>query len=292
MNTAAPPSPVDALLESAVRDIGIPPCPAILERINAEMHKDEPDLKHLSSLIGSDVALAAGLIATANSPYFGFRRRVRSVRDTLMMLGLNVASHAVAGLVLRKLFPRSLVLERFWDASACIARLSGWLAMHPAMGLRIRPDDAYTFGLFRDCGIPVMMKRFAHYHDVLKAANQEKEQGFLAIEEAQCSTNHAVIGDLLARSWHLPEETCLAIRHHHDFRFLQPEPGATVPYIAAQGLVATVQLAEHLFQTHTGLSQTQEWLKAGTACLQYLDIDADGLTLLLEESAPVVANAE
>ncbi|MFA7267842.1 MAG: HDOD domain-containing protein [Sterolibacterium sp.] len=283
-------SAVDAMLENAVRDIGIPPCPAILDRINTEMHRDEPDLMHLSNLIGSDVALAAGLISTANSPYFGFRRRVRSVRETLLMLGLDVASRAVAGLVLRKLFPSSLILERFWDASACISRLSGWLAQHPEHGIRIRADEAYTFGLFRDCGIPVMMNRFPRYHEVLKTANESKEVDFTLVEDRHCPTNHVVIGYLLAQSWRLPEETCLAIRYHHDYRALQEQACSAQLPVATLGLIATVQLAEHLFQHHTGLSQTQEWIKAGDVCLQLLDISAERLDRLYEESAPIIAS--
>ena len=285
-------SPVDALLENAVRDIGIPPRPAILDRISFEMSKEEPDLMHLSKLISSDVALAAGLIATANSPYFGFRRRVRTVRETLMMLGLDVASRAVAGLVLRKLFPASVALERFWDASACIARLSGWLAQHPEHGVRIRADEAYTFGLFRDCGIPVMMRRFANYHEVLKTANDAKDLDFTAVEEASCPSNHVVIGYLLAQSWRLPEETCLAIRHHHDYRALLEPCNATRLAVATQGLIATVHLAEHLYQHHTGLSQTQEWIKGGEVCLRLLDISDARLEQLTDACLPIVASAE
>lgn len=291
MTTAIVPTAVDALLENAVRDIGIPPCPAILDHINVEMHKDEPDMLHLSRLISSDVALAAGLIATANSPYFGFRRRVRSVRETLMMLGLDVSARAVAGLILRKLYPSTVVLERFWSASASIARLSGWLAQHSALGIRIRADDAYTFGLFRDCGIPVLMKRFPHYQDILKTANETKDGDFTAVEEVHVPTSHVVIGYLLAQSWRLPDETCLAIRHHHDYRALSR---MSCPSLSLEtlGLIATVQLAEHLFQHHTGLSQTQEWLKAGDVCMQLLDISAEALNEIYNECGAIIASEE
>ena len=45
-----------------IRDIGIPPRPTILNEIDHEMEKDAPDFGVLAKLIGSDVALAAGLI--------------------------------------------------------------------------------------------------------------------------------------------------------------------------------------------------------------------------------------
>lgn len=279
------PSRVGALLENAIRDIGIPPCPAIVDQINAEMRKDEPDFKRLSSVISADVSIAAGLITVANSPFFGFRNRVRSVNEALMMLGLSVASRAIAGLVLRKLFPNTPQLERFWHASAAVARLSGWLAQQPHCGIRVRADDAYTFGLFRDSGIPMLMKRFGNYFEVLKKANEEKEQSFTAVEDAACSTNHAVIGGLLAQGWWLPEDICQAIRHHHDYRLLESD---TLP-VSVLGLIAIAQLAEHLFQHSTGLSQTQEWLKVGGVCLRLLGFDEADLAVLYEESAAVIA---
>ena len=106
---------LDSLMEGSLRDIGIPPRPAILERISSEMLREEPDYKRLATIIGADVALSAGLIKTANSPFFGYRIRARTINEALMLLGLDVASRALAGIILRRVFPNSLHLERFWD---------------------------------------------------------------------------------------------------------------------------------------------------------------------------------
>ena len=289
VDTQPAPSPVDALLESSLKDIGIPPRPAILERISSEMLKDEPDFKRLANIIGADVSLAAGLIKTANSPFFGTRGRVRSVNEALVMLGLDVASRAIAGIILRKVFPASLHLERFWDASARIARLSGWLAKQVGRN-KLRQDDAYTFGLFRDCGIPVLLMRFPGYGRVLAAANAEERQGFTAIEDAQLPTNHAMVGCLLAQSWWLPEETCLAIRHHHDVAVIET-PSITPP-LTSRYRIAMAQLAEHLVQRHSGLSHTNEWPKLGAACLRLLEVSETQLDELVAESVPILEAEE
>lgn len=283
--TPSPPSPVDALLESSLKDIGIPPRPAILERISCEMLKKEPDFKRLANVIGTDVSLAASLIKTANSPFFGCRSRVRSVNEALMMLGLDVASRAIAGIILRKVFPGSLHLERFWDASARIARLSGWLAQYVG-NHKLRADDAYTFGLFRDCGIPVLLMRFPGYQKVLAEANGEEMRGFTVVEDAHLPTNHAMVGCLLAQSWWLPEETCLAIRHHHDATVIET-PSFTPP-LTSRYRIAMAQFAEYLVQRHSGLSQTHEWPKLGAACLRLLDIAEDEVDDILAEAIPVM----
>ncbi len=282
-------SPVDALLESSIRDIGIPPRRIILDRIASEMRKDDPDSRSLVHAISADVSLSAGLIKTANSPFFGFRSRVRSVNEALMVLGLDLAGRAIAGIILRKVFPNSLHLERFWDASARIAQLSGWLAQRVA-NTRLRPDDAYTFGLFRDCGIPVLLNRFPGYNKVLLLANEEAERSFTAVEDSQLPTNHAMVGCLLAQNWWLPEETCLAIRHHHDVAVL--ETSLVSPPLTSRYLIAVVQLAEHLVQRHSGLSHTQEWPKLGPACLRLLDLTETELELLSTEAIGVLATTD
>ena len=281
-----PPASVDALLERSLKDIGIPPRPAILERISAEMAREEPDFQRLAGIIGADVSLAAGLVKTANSPFFGGRSRVRSVKEALITLGLDVASRAIAGIILRKVFPASLRLERFWDASARVARLSGWLAQRTGHN-KLRADDAYTYGLFRDCGIPVLLMRFPGYARVLAEANAEPERAFTAVEDAHLPTNHAMVGCLLAQSWWLPEETCLAIRHHHDAAVIQT-PSVTPP-LTSRYRIAMSQLAEHLMQRHTGMSQTCEWPKLGTACLNLLEIDEVEADAIFAEAAPLLA---
>ena len=150
--------------------------------------------------------------------------------------------------------------------------------------------QAYTFGLFRDCGIPVLMMRFPEYKGILARANSEEELGFTAIEEAQLPTNHAIVGCMLAHSWWLPEEIYLAIRYHHDPKVIAT-PSITPP-LTSRYRIAISQFAEHLVQRHTGLSHTREWPKLGEACLKLLDIAEDDIEDILAEAVPVIAAEE
>ena len=280
---------VDSLIERSILDLGIPPCPAILDRFMTEMNTREPDYNRLAAIIGADVGLSAGLIKTANSPFFGVRQHVRSGGEALVMLGLKASSRAIAGIILRKSFPHVPNLERFWDASARISHLSGWLAHR--LDLRgLRAEDAYTFGLFRDCGIPVLLGRFPNYATVLGRANRESERSFIEVEEVEIPTDHAMVGCILAQSWWLPEEICLAIRNHHDLVALG-SAGSGLPMLSRR-LIATTQLAEHIVQQLLGLSRTQEWRKLGAVCLQLLNMEEEQLEALYAEAEAIVNHAE
>lgn len=288
-NPANPPTALDNMVEQAVMGLGIPPCPTILKRFLSESQKDEPDYHRLTSIICSDVSLSASLIKTANSPYFGVRRRVRSVNEALVMLGLNIASRAVADLILRKSFPTVPNLERFWDASARFARVSGWLAQQ-LEELKIPTEDAYTFALFRDCGIPVLLKRNADYEAILHAANNEESLSFTQIEDAALPTNHAVVGCVLTQSWWLPEEICLSVRHHHNPSVLVSNQSP--PPLITRKLIAISQLAEYLVQQQLQFSFTKEWEKLGASCMQLLNIDASALAALALDATPIIAAEE
>jgi HD-like signal output (HDOD) protein len=281
-------APLEDALEDSLRDIGIPPRPAILDRIGAEMRKPEPDFRHLATLISVDVALAAGLLKTANSPYFGFQTRAKTVMQALMMLGLEVTGRAVAGLVLRRVFPPSPAMERFWDGSARIARTSGWLVGQLGARDNVRADEAYTYGLFRDCGIPILMKKFPDYANVLRAANADAGHPFTAVEQAHCPTTHALVGCLMVQNWWLPDEFSTAIRHHHDPLALRS--GCSGISATSARLVALAQLAEYLVQRITRQSATREWDKLGGACMELLGLDGNGVELLAREAPAVVAD--
>jgi HD-like signal output (HDOD) protein len=281
-------TPIDKDLEESVRDIGIPPRPAILDRIGAEMRGPDPDFNHLSALISADVSLAAGLLKTANSAYFGHQARARNIVQALMVLGLDIASRAVAGLILRKVFQGLPIMERFWDASARIARTSGWLVLQLGVRDGVGPDDAYTLGLFRDCGLPILMRKFPDYVGVLGEANADPERMFTAVEETRYPTNHAMVGCLLAQNWWLPDETCLAIRHHHDAVALGSGTGGMSPTSAR--LTAIAQFAEYLVERVAGRSRSREWDKLGALCRQQLQLDEARIEVLAGQAGQVVAD--
>ena len=277
---------VEARMKIAVRDIGIPPRPTILSQIEQEAAKDEPDFLHLARLLSQDVGLSAGIIKVANSPFFSFGKKIPTIQEALLVLGLKLVVNTVAGLSLQQAFKHVPSMERFWDASAATAETSAMLVRQIGGDLGLRPEDAHTFALFRDCGIPMLMIPFPEYRDILTRANQEASQPFTAIEDKAIGLNHAQVGAELAEDWLLQRDTCLAIRHHHDRAALDGEGDLS---LRARRLVAIAQLAEYLIQQRTAQSQTSEWSKLGGACLACLGLQEDDLPALAEACLPAAA---
>ncbi len=269
---------LETQLLASIRQIGIPPRPVILEKIAAEMRQEDPDLITLARIISADVSISGSLLKVVNSPYFGYRNKARTVQDALTMLGLSNTASTIATIVLRNVLPPMPALERFWDASARVAQISGWLVQEIGRKDSVRTEDAYTFSLFRDCGIPIMMRKFPQYIETLAIANADTERAFTEVEESRHPTSHAVVGCLLGQSWWLPENTCQAIRHHHDFVSIRAGAGALQP--AVRRLIALSQVAERIDQEMTGQNRSCEWEKMGEACLDLLELKIDDMPQL------------
>ena len=92
-----------------------------------------------------------------------------------------------------------------------------------------------------------------------------------------------MLGAQLAEDWLLPEETCQAIRHHHDRAAL--EGGAELTG-RSRRLIAVAQLAEYLIQQKTAQSQTCEWQKLGDASLACLELTPEQLPELAQSCLP------
>ena len=257
-------------------NIVIPPCPRIVLAMVQEAQSDDPDFIKLDKLISGDMGLASAVIKTANSPYYGLNHKVLAIRSALHVLGLGSVTNIVTLLALRKtLSAPGQASDPFWDqfwdrtnyhAIAC-ARLARQLRF-------ISMDGAYTFGLFNDCGIPVLVQRFANYKETLQQASTA-EWPLIEFENERYQTTHALVGSALARSWHLPDLICRAIAEHHNFDLFDQETSTAHGDVAA--LAAISLLAGHLVNDFLGTPQDSEWNRHGAQALDYLGVDRDEL---------------
>lgn len=242
----------------------IPPRPNVVTAVLEERARPEPDLKRVVTLIASDVGLAAAVLKTVNSPLYGLRREISGIEQAVNMLGMNNVGALVTGLALRNTVPAQ-GLERFWDGATRTALIASYLAKHLGS---VAKEDAHLFGLFHDCGIPLLMQRFPDYKDTLRQANQEHSRAFTDVEDDRHATNHAVVGGLLASNWHLSEHLREAIRAHHDPQVFQSGLSNQT-----MNLVAIGRLAEHIENSHSRLAGDSEWDKTGAAVMAHLMLD-------------------
>ena len=81
-------------MERLLKGVDIPPCPAVLTRLQQESASPNASLSVIATIIGSDVALSASVLKVANSTAFGLfhdcgiavlMRRIPDYRETLQL---------------------------------------------------------------------------------------------------------------------------------------------------------------------------------------------------------------
>ncbi|MEY2632664.1 MAG: hypothetical protein RIR00_1318 [Pseudomonadota bacterium] len=269
--------------QKVLKGVTIPPRPTLLVSLNQELQKDDPDLRRVAALIAKDVAISAAMLKTVNSPLFGLRNKLGNIPQAVQVLGLRNVRNLVTGLVLRKAMGGpGLSLERFWDSSEKVASISVYLC---SLLPRSPREDAYTFGIFHDCGIPILMQRFPDYKETLRlAAGLDVPQ--TQVEDERHGTNHVVLGYMVAKSWGLPPTICDAILRHHDVTVFREED-STEP--TARMLVAINFLAEHLNDTMVRMRGDEQWERVGGQTLEYLGLNHAEYLELKEDVLNVAA---
>lgn len=265
----APETMSDQAVEDLVKSIGIPPRPSLLTDVQLEMMKDDPDPRKIAKLVSQDVAMSAALLKSANSVFFGLKRKAETVEQAASFLGLTQTTSILLGLISRKaLNSEGQMLTRFWDVSTKRSLAMARLAKEMRL---CAPDVAHTFGLFCDIGIPLLMKRFPDYTETLALANSDDEQSFTQIEDMRHGIHHATIGAIMSRSWGLPANLTQAIRIHHDYEVMVERTTPT----EVSSLIAMCLLSERAIQTYQNLNHQTEWDKGGMLAREVLSISED-----------------
>src|SRR3989338_342781 len=238
-------------IQQVLQGISVPPQPQIMVDLQMEQVMPNPDLRTIAKLISHDPGLSGALLKLVNSPFFGLTNRIASIQQAVNLLGCNTVINLINAQSIRgELTDEAIVtLNRFWDTAQDVAMTC--LTLAKRIGYH-SPDEAYTLGLFHNCGIPLMIKRFPNYMTVLEEAyaSATAERRVVDTENRLLNTNHAVVGYFTAKSWNLPLHLCEAIASHHNaLAIFRDDSARDAPL---KTLLAILKMAEHICQSHRG----------------------------------------
>ena len=230
--------PVNPELRSL--DIDIPAQPQSLVQLSLLLAADDINLQAASSLIETDMALAAAVMKAVNSSLYGLKGRVQSVHQAVTYLGIREVAAITFEMGLRAAFPPAPELDPLWQRAAHRGLLMGRLAQ----ALSLDAWAAHSGGLFEECGKAVLFRHAPdHYRAMLRAAVNDSE--LASLEHAGFGVSHDALGAALCESWGLGAAAVASVRHHvtaHATLQL-PEAVARRPVCALSVLAQTLDTA-------------------------------------------------
>ena len=275
-------------IQQALQGISVPPQPQIMVDLQMEQYMPDPDLEVIARLISQDPGLSGALLKIVNSPYYGLSNKIASIQRAVNLLGSRSIINLInAQSIKGEMSDDTIVtLNRFWDTAQDVAMTCLTLAKRTGSQA---VDEAYALGLFHDCGVPLMLKRFPNYMAVLEEAyaNAGPDCRVVDTENNAFNTNHAVVGYYTAKSWRLPEHVTDAIANHHNALAIFSDESARNPQL--KNLLAILKMAEHICSSYRVLgNQTvdHEWNAISHLVLDYVglsDYDFESMKLSIRE---------
>ena len=242
----------------AIEAVGsLPTIPAIAQRAMELARDDAASMQEIASVVSQDQTLAAEVLRTVNSAYYGLRQSVGTLPLALTVLGVREIINILLSVAIVSAFPetapsRLFDREAFWRA--CAQRAYATKRLAHAVGLGRYASEAFLGGLVHDIGLVVLDQ---YLHDEFTAMLSESEaQGLdlLVAEQAHLHTSHASVGAWLAEAWSFPDMLIEAIAFHH-----RPDQGSWDPPIAA--LVFLGELVHDLHAAQTSTKQAAQMLE-------------------------------
>jgi HD-like signal output (HDOD) protein len=207
------------------KDFEIPSIPLVLIRIIQTLDADTSSANELEELIMHDPALAARILRLANSAFYSFRTRVKTISHAIALLGMNIVTSLAIGINIFDTFTKgakteSALINKLWTHSCGVA-----MVVREIWAKRSRKEKegefAFLCGLLHDLGKVILFKKYpGHYGPVFESVKTETEQAISFYEIENYGVDHAAVGELLAKQWGFPAELAFVIRRHHDMSAL------------------------------------------------------------------------
>lgn len=262
----------DEQVNSVLKGISIPPQPQIMVDLQMEQASPDCSINRIAELISQDIGLSGSILKTVNSPFYGLKSKISSIQQACNLLGIKSVVNIVNALSVRNELgdDNMASLNKFWDSAMDVAMVCTIIAKQVG---NHSPDEAYTLGLFHNCGIPLLMMRFDNYQEVMTNAYTYHEQRITDIENEELASNHAVVGYYVAKSWNLPTYIGEAIADHHNTKDIFTD--SNYPKKEKKNLLAILKLAEHICGNYRALGNQVkdfEWQIIGENVLHHLEL--------------------
>lgn len=267
--------------DQLVERIEIPAQPELLVSINREAQKEDCNFDAVAQLISNDIGVSSEVLKTVNSPLFGLRQNITSIQQAVGLLGLLRVISLVRDVSLRQSVSKGLHLEKFWNSASRVAATCRLIAHKTQL---IDADEAYTFGLFHDAGIPILMQNYADYLQQIGETSLGTNLEATRVEDNVYKVNHAIVGYYLCEKWYLPDHIGKAIFYHHrTFNAFQKKSKAQENNFLL--LLAILVLAQHIIalqeQRDTDIEHPEHW----TSLQPYLEgifkYDSEGIQSII-----------
>ena len=203
---------------SNIRNLPTPPI--VFNQIQNALSQPNVSAGQVAAILSEDPAMSAKVLKLTNSAFYGLSREVDSVKQAVVVIGLEAVRNLVLSASVLEMFAGDIIdptyQEHYWRHSLATASGSRILAKQTKSKTTFDSDSAFSAGLLHDIGKMVIACYLPNEFKQISAKRKDEPMvpDFI-IEEQILGYTHAQIGGYLATQWKLPSKLSHAIIFHH-----------------------------------------------------------------------------
>jgi len=250
--------------------------PIVLQNILAVTEDPNAGAKDVQSAVEQDLSCSARLLRLANSAYYGFSRQVKSVKEAVVIIGLEAVKSVAMSLGVAENFTQGSewqceFLKKLWVHSMATATGAEMLARGTG---EIKPPAAYCAGLMHDFGKVILCHHDGEKYQRIVELAEEHKLHIAGVEQSLLGVNHSVVGNWIGESWDLPLFIQEVLVDHH----------TTSPYVESKRGVFLIQLADTLaYRAEIGHGGNYGPTSMDQAILESMGITTEQTEAVVEE---------
>lgn len=259
--------------------------PAAYFKIRDLVNCPESSIDQIAQVVISDPGLAAQVLKTANSAFFGYRQKVETVSRAINIMGTSrlcdLALAAAAMATFSKIPCELINMTQFWRRSMYCGVISRLLAQRCKI---FDSERLFVTGLLADIGHLVIYLKLPDQAIQAMELTKHEQLPLDQSERQLMGMDYAAVGAELMRAWSLPDciETTTRFQNSPE-QAKEFKLEASIVYIASR-------LATCIYEGRPGKTQVTEFiLSLDDFPLQMTGLSADHLTESAEDSHQYIA---
>jgi putative nucleotidyltransferase with HDIG domain len=174
------------------------------------MGNPRSSMKDIGNIIGSDQAITSKLLRMVNSAYYGFPRKISTISQSLVVIGVEGLRSLIMGMSVQTMFDTK-VGKALWAHS--IATAASAKIVTQKYG-NVHPEESFVVGLIHDIGRLLLSQHFPEEFEYYNMISMDSLHT-LAKERELFGMDHEEIGASVVGKWNLPQKIVEAINYHH-----------------------------------------------------------------------------
>ncbi|WP_210396513.1 HDOD domain-containing protein [Motiliproteus sediminis] len=198
---------MDAVTSQRLKDClrKVEPFSDTVQAVLKQLGEEPLNINKVCRTLELDPILASTILRLANSPFYGFARKISSVKDAAVLLGVHTLRQVVISFSMVSAFPmrggHTIDRQALWRHSVGVAVGAKLLAEQVGNN----PDEAFIAGILHDIGQFIMDQCLAEEYGGVVVYRHEHLCSLVEAEQALFGVDHATVGAAAIRMWKLPE---------------------------------------------------------------------------------------